>query len=83
MARRPSQPLDLRGRIGLSFSEAAAALGVSERHLRSMRRELPVAQLGGKLVLPVDSLREWLRHRAEQGTAKTEAAVGEILKSLE
>jgi hypothetical protein len=48
-----------------------------------MRRELPVAQLGGKLVLPVDSLREWLRHRAEQGTAKTEAAVGEILKSLE
>jgi hypothetical protein len=84
MARRASQPLDdLRGRLGLSFAEAAAALGVSERHLRSLRRELPVAQLGGKLVLPVDSLREWLRRRAEQGTAKTDAAVSDLLGKIE
>jgi len=81
--REARKCIDLSTRLGLSFAEADAALGVSERHLRNLRRELPVAQLGGKLVLPVDSLREWLRRRAEEAQSKTDAAVREILGSIE
>ena len=35
--------------------------GVSERHLRTMLAEVPHVYLGGRVVIPVEPLREWLR----------------------
>jgi hypothetical protein len=50
--------LALADRLALSPAEAARALGVSERHLRSILGELPHTHLGNRIVIPVDSLRE-------------------------
>jgi DNA-directed RNA polymerase specialized sigma24 family protein len=44
--------------------EAAEALGVSERHLRSHLSEIPHDYIGNRLVFPVDAVRECLRERA-------------------
>ena len=55
-----SPTTDPDGRLALSLSEAAKALGASERHLRSMPPELPPVHLGTRVVVPIDALREWL-----------------------
>lgn len=73
---------DLRTRLALSVSEAAAAVGVSERHLRSLLREIPHTPLGGRVVIPVDLLREWLRRRSQQGSSRVDATVAAVLKEV-
>ena len=59
-------------RLALSGEEAAAALGVSERTLRDLRKrsEIPTVRLGHRVVYPVDGLRRWLDRIAVGGVAE-------------
>ena len=76
------EPLDLDGRLALSVAEAAKALGVSERHLRSHLSEIPHVHIGGRVVVPVDAAREWLRDRAVRRAEQVDKVVDEVLSSL-
>jgi len=73
---------ELGQRLALTVPEAATALGVSERHLRSMLPELPHVHLGGRVVLPVEPLREWLRARAQAEQRSAEQVAREIVESM-
>jgi hypothetical protein len=46
---------------------AALALGISERLLEEWRRKglVPYIKVGGVILFPLDSLRDWLRKQAE------------------
>ncbi len=70
------------GRVALSVSEAAAALGVSERHLRSFLPEIPRVHLGSRVIIPLDSLREWLRERAAQEKAQDRKLMEDLIRGL-
>ena len=87
MAKGPAtdsdERLHLGDRLALRPREAAEALGISERSLRQLLPELPHLRLGGCVVLPVDSLRAWLIAQAETQQRRTDAAVDEVLLSLE
>ncbi len=50
---------------------AAKALGISERLLweHTDRGAIPHIRLGKAILYPVDSLRDWLKQQAQQGTA--------------
>ena len=79
-----SEPaFNLADRLALSVEEAAQVLGVSEAHLRALLPELPHVHLGRRVVIPVDSLRAWLRERARSERGKVDSAVDEILAGLE
>ena len=81
--RRTTTSLDLANRLALSIEEAAQALGVSESHMRTLRVELPCIHLGGRVVFPVDALREWLRAKAEAEPSEIDGLVEEIVGDLE
>ncbi len=76
------QRLDLTGRLALSIPEAAQALGVSERLLRTVLREIPHLHIGRRTVIPVGPLEEWLRERAKAEPVRVEKAVDEILETV-
>jgi excisionase family DNA binding protein len=59
------QRLDLAGRLALRPAEAAKALGVSERTLRSMLSRLPHFRDGGAVLIPVGALERWLEERVK------------------
>ena len=50
--------------------KAAKALGISERLLweHTERGAIPHIRLGKAILYPVDSLRDWLKRQAGQGT---------------
>ena len=79
MSRRSREPAS---RLALSVAEAAAAVGVSERHLRSVLHEIPHCRLGGRVVIPVQAFADWLGKQARAERAHADAAVDEILESL-
>lgn len=53
-------------RLALNAAEAAEALGISTRTLSTWTDEgiIPVVEIGGRLLYPVDVLRGWLAERA-------------------
>lgn len=53
-------------RLTLTIEEAAATLGVSTRHLRTMiaEGEVPVARLGRRVLIVRTQLEAWLNDRA-------------------
>lgn len=69
-------------RLALTVPEAAKSLGVSERHLRTLLPELPHVHLGGRVVLPIEPLREWLRTQAKAERGRADAMAEEILADL-
>jgi excisionase family DNA binding protein len=72
-------------RLSLRPSEAAQALGVSERTLRQMMRDegLPYCRVGGAVLIPVRELEAWLAARlAESETGRVAGHVGKILEGL-
>lgn len=73
---------DLGSRLALTIPEAAAALGVSERHLRRVLPELPHVHLGQRVVLPIDALRRWLEQRAQEERYRVDEVAEEIMVSL-
>ncbi len=74
--------VQLADRLALTVPEAAAVTGVSERHLRAMLPEIPHCHVGGRVVVPVEPLREWLRRQAEAEAQGAEAVAREIAESL-
>jgi excisionase family DNA binding protein len=74
--------LDLADRLALRPAEAARALGISERTLRSLLPQLPVVRAGGAVLIPVDALRGWLRDRARNGQDEVNEAVRDALKKV-
>ena len=73
----------LSDRLALTVSEAADAVGISERHFRSMLSEIPHVYIGSRVVIPVEPFKEWLRKRAEAQGARADAVAEEILGDLE
>ena len=83
--RQPTAPeaLHFDGRLALNINEAAAAaLGVSERLVRSQLFEIPHVHIGGRVVFPVDALRDWLTIRAREESGSVHRIADEILESL-
>ena len=78
----PLSHLDLSGRLALTIAEAAAAVGVSERHLRTVLQEIPHLRLGARIVIPIDALQGWLRERAQAEVQGAAHIADEILDSL-
>ena len=76
------KPLALSDRLGLRPAEVARVLGLSERSIRQILPELPHLRIGSSVVIPVDSLREWLRERAKAERGRVEQVTEEILKSM-
>ena len=73
---------DLSTRLALTVAEAAAALGVSERHLRQLLPEIPHLHVGRRVVIPVEPFREYLRARCEAERGKVDQVVEDILSSV-
>ena len=70
-----SSPLDLRGRLALRPSEAAAALGLSERKFRQIASRLPGVWIDSVRLYPIEALRGWLAEEAaQQARAEAETA---------
>ncbi|HTF32149.1 MAG TPA: helix-turn-helix domain-containing protein [Myxococcota bacterium] len=82
MGEQPAKGVLLAERLALRPKEAATALGLSERAFRALLPELPHVRVGGAVLVPIDSLREWLRDRAEAATNRVDVAVGEILYDI-
>ncbi|MCP4006052.1 MAG: helix-turn-helix domain-containing protein [bacterium] len=74
----------MRGdRLSLRISEAAEALGISERHLRAHLSEIPHLQIGCCVVIPVDSLKEWLQAQARQVSQDADSIANAIMEQLD
>lgn len=56
-------------KLAYNVAEAAEAIGVSDRKVRDLINVegFPVVRLGGRTIIPVDPLRDWLREKAERG----------------
>lgn len=69
-------------RIAYSLEEAAEALGVSERLLRRLIKagDFPAARLGGRLVVPVEEVRQYMAMRTSNSVWTPAAVVQEIRK---
>ncbi len=78
-ASLPREGTDLGKRLGLRVGEAAVAIGVSERHLRAHLSKVPHFHIGGCVVIPVDSLKEWLRAQARQEPREAEIHAQKVL----
>ena len=81
--RREQQAgVDLSTRLALRPREAAAALGICERTLRTLQPELPCVRVGGTVLYPVKALEEWLSRRAEAEGNRLDAVVEDVLDDL-
>ena len=58
-------PIDLDTRLALRISEAAAALGLSEGCFRRVLPEIEKIYAGKAVLIPVESLKRWMRQKAE------------------
>jgi excisionase family DNA binding protein len=74
--------VNLATRLALTVEEAAQAVGVSERHLRSLLPEIPHTHLGARVVIPVEGFRRWLEERSRAQGSRVDATVQEILADL-
>ena len=84
MSKAPNTaPVQLSTRLGLTVAEAAAAVGVSERHFRAMLPEIPHTHLGKRVVIHVRSFDEWLGKRTEQDFNAVDKIVAEVLNKLD
>ena len=75
--------LGLADRLGLRPKEVATALGLSERAVRQMLPTLPHIRFGSAVVVPIDSLRAWLRKQAQMEQNAVGKAVSEILDDIQ
>lgn len=77
------QPIDLSSRLALRQNELAAALGVSERSVRSIAAELPHVYVGSVPIYPVREVERWLSRRATDEEKRVrdlaDEAVAEVL----
>ncbi len=83
MADRPETAVRLSERLALSIPEAAKAVGVSERLMRTLLPEVPHLRLGNRVVIPVSLVVEWLCKQAQQEQNVVGKAVNEILEEIQ
>ena len=83
MANSPETAVRLSERLALSISEAAKAVGVSERLLRTVLPEIPHCHVGNRVVIPVRLLEEWLRKQAQKEENVVGKAVKDILEDIQ
>ena len=83
MADRPETAVRLSARLALTIPEAAAAVGVSERHLRSILSDIPHCHVGSRVVIPVSLLDEWLRKEVQKEQTVVGKAVSDILEEIQ
>jgi excisionase family DNA binding protein len=78
-----TEPPNLTRRLALRPKEAAEALGIGERTLRSWMRdeELPFFRLNGVVLIQRSTLEKWMEER-ETRTASADALAGKILEEL-
>ena len=81
-AHKPDGGFTLVDRLALRPAEAAKALGLSERTLRQLLPQLPHLHAGSAVLIPVDSLREWLREQARAEIGKVDSVVRDALSKL-
>lgn len=76
MTDRILKPDDRVPRLALRPAEAADAIGISERTLRSWLRErqIPHVRIGNLTLFPIDALRGWLAAEAAKENCKQTAA---------
>ena len=67
----------------MSVPETAAALGVSDRHLRELLPEIPHVHLGGRIVIPVEQMRKWLAEQTQIEPNRFAETVTDILNEIE
>ena len=77
------KPLKLESRLALRPAEAARALGLSERALRQILPRIPHLHAGSAVLIPVDSLRDWLREQEQVRQREMSTTVREIVESLD
>ncbi len=82
MVDSPQSEIRLSERLALSIPEAAAAMGVSERHLRAELSNIPHVHIGSRVVIPVSMLDEWLRKEVQKEQSVIGKAVDEILEEI-
>ena len=83
MADRPETAVRLSERLALSIPEAATALSISERLMRTLLPAIPHFRLGNRVVIPVAMLDEWLRKQAGKEQTVVGKAVDEILEEIQ
>jgi hypothetical protein len=83
VADSPETAVRLSERLALSVPEAATAIGVSERHMRSVLPDIPHCNIGNRVVIPVPLLVEWLRKQAQEEQTVVGKAVNEILEEIQ
>ena len=82
VADRPQSEIRLSDRLALSVAEAAAAIGVSERHLRTVLPQIPHLRLAGRVLIPREQLAEWLRTEADKEGNRVDEVVGKVLEAV-
>ena len=83
MADKYETAVQLSERLALSIAEAAAAVGVSERLMRTLMPEIPHCRIGNRVVIPVPLLAEWLRKQAQKDEDVVGKAVNDILEEIQ
>ena len=83
MVDRPETAVRLSERLALSVGEAARAVCVSERLMRTLLPDIPHCRLGNRVVIPVSLLDEWLRKQAQVEQTVVGKAVDEILEEIQ
>ena len=82
MADSPETAVQLSDRAALTISEAAASLGVSERHLRTVLSEVPHFHLGGRVLIPQGQLVEWMRSEVDRERNHTDEIVRKVVEAV-
>ena len=83
MADSPETAVRLSERLALSIPEAATAIGVSERLMRTLLSDIPHCHVGNRIVIPVSLLDEWLRKQALEEQTVVGKAVNDILEEIQ
>jgi hypothetical protein len=68
-------------RLAFGIKEAAVSLGISERKMRDIASQLPCVRIGMRVLIPVDSLREWLLRQAKQEGTRVDRIVDDIVRT--
>jgi hypothetical protein len=74
--------IELADHLALTLAECAAAIGVSERHLRTLLADVPHLYLGNRLLIPVKPFEEWLREQAKAEKSRSDRVAEAIIAEI-
>ncbi len=82
MADSSETAVRLSERAALTIPEAAASLGVSERHLRTVLPEIPHFHLGDRVLIPQGQLVEWMRSEVDSERNRSDEIVRKVVEAV-